>query len=286
MTSQTPDKAITYRRMTEGDLASAHEMSQAVGWPHRLEDWHFVHRLGTGFIAELDGAVIGTAMCWKQGHKHGSLGMIIVSSEHQGKGIGRRLMALILVELGDRCTLLNATEAGKPLYESLGFRTTGAICQHQGIMLAKPPAILAEPELIRAIRTDDLPSIIALANCATGTSRNSAMKQLAAEAEGVVLERNGEINGFSIIRRFGRGYVIGPVVAPDSSRANALIACWSEAYADQFVRVDIVAGTRLSDSLMAMGLVRVDGVVSMARNGVPLEDAGIKQFAILNQALS
>jgi hypothetical protein len=31
----------------------------------------------------------------------------------------------VLGELGGRCTLLNATVAGQPLYESLGFKAIG-----------------------------------------------------------------------------------------------------------------------------------------------------------------
>lgn len=34
-------------------------------------------------------------------------------------------MNLVLGELGDRCTLPNATVAGQPLYESLSFKAIG-----------------------------------------------------------------------------------------------------------------------------------------------------------------
>lgn len=37
--------------------------------------------------------------------------------------MGRKLMNLVLGELGDRCTLLNATV--QPLYESLGIKAIG-----------------------------------------------------------------------------------------------------------------------------------------------------------------
>ena len=128
--------AVTYRPMREADLPAAHALSQAVRWPHRPEDWRFALRLGPGFVAEEDGAVVGTALCWHQGPHHGSLGLIIVSPAHQGRGIGRRLMHLVLDELGDRCTVLNATVAGQPLYESLGFRAIGTLHQHQGLLAA------------------------------------------------------------------------------------------------------------------------------------------------------
>ena len=72
MTVPTSASAIVYRTMNESDLPGAHALSQAVRWPHRLEDWEFVHRLGTGFVAEADGVAVGTALCWIQGARHGS----------------------------------------------------------------------------------------------------------------------------------------------------------------------------------------------------------------------
>jgi GNAT superfamily N-acetyltransferase len=285
MTSQDTDTTIAYRRMNESDLAAAHALSQGLRWPYRLEDWQFLLRLGAGFVAQECGAVIGTGLCWKQGDSHGSLGAIIVSPEHQGKGIGRKLMNLVLEELAGRCTLLNATPAGQPLYESLGFKATGTIHQHQGTMVATLPVALAQGERIRTITTDDIAKLVALANRASGMSRDNVLKQLACAAEGAALERNGELVGFSMMRRFGLGHAIGPVVAPDSERARALVTCWSEAYAGSFVRLDVAGTSGLGGSLTAMGLVQVDTVVTMARNGVPAQDESIKQFAVLNQSL-
>lgn len=281
-----PDTSIIYRPMTDEDLAGAHRLSQAVRWPHRLEDWQFVHRLGIGFVAEQDGAVVGTGMGWKQGKRFGSLGMMIVSPEHQGQGIGRQLMMRVLGQLGERCTLLSATPAGQPLYESLGFRPTGTtIHQHQGTMLRVPAVALARSDAIRPITGEDIPTLIELENRATGFRRDELLKHMASAAHGVVLECDGEIRGFSAIRDFGRGRLIGPVIAPDSERAAALIAYWSAAYADSFVRVDVTVDGHLGDSLDAMGLMKINSVVAMARNGLPPRDQRIAQFAIANQAL-
>lgn len=285
MTTQAINTTITYRQITENDLPAALALSQAVRWPHRLEDWQFVHHLGTGFIAEEAGAMIGTALCWKQGDAQASLGMIIVSPEHQGKGIGRELMNLVLEELGSRCTLLIATPAGQPLYERLGFVATGTIHQHQGTMAPIAPLALAAGEIIRPAEPGDIANLIALANRATGMVRDAVLTQLASVAEGAVLERHGELAGFSFIRRFGRGHAIGPLVAPDTERAKALIAHWSSAYAHSFVRVDVTGTSDLGAWLAEAGLVEVSTGVAMARNGVPPQDEAVKQFAIINQAL-
>jgi GNAT superfamily N-acetyltransferase len=276
---------IAYRPMSEQDLPAAHALSQAVRWPYRLEDWQFLLRLGHGFVAEERGAVIATGLCWKQGDRHGSLGAIIVSPQHQGQGIGRRLMDLVLQELGERCMLLNATAAGQPLYASLGFEPAGTIHQHQGTMRAVAPAPLAGGETMRPITADDIAALVSLANRATGMRRNAVLEQLAGIAQGAVLERHGERIGFSMVRRFGLGHAIGPVVAPDSQRAAALVSRWSEPYAGSFVRVDVTGTSGLADGLTAMGLAQVNTVVTMARNGVPAQDERVAQFAILNQSL-
>ena len=285
MKDRTANGAIKYREMRAGDLPAAYELSQAVRWPHRLEDWQLVHRLGVGFVAETDGALIGTGMCWLQGSRNGSLGMIIVSPQHQGKGIGRKLMHLVLEELGERCTQLNATVAGQPLYESLGFVATGSLHQHQGTLAAVAPPALAPGETMRAAEPGDLAGMIALANRASGMARDEVLKQLVAEGAGAVLERDGELAGFSIMRRFGRGQVIGPLVAPDSDRAQALVAYWAGACAGSFVRLDITGTSDLGAWLAQAGLPQVDTAVIMARNGVPAQDQAVQQFAIISQAL-
>jgi len=285
MLTETNLAAITCRRMDEGDIAAAHALSQAVRWPHRAEDWQFVLRVGSGWVAEQDGAVIGTGLSWKQGDHHASLGMIIVSPERHGKGIGRELMRRVLEELGDRCTLLNATAAGQPLYERMGFVPIGTLCQHQGSMAAIPAVVPAGGARVRPAAPQDLPAIIALANRATGMARDALVRELAGIAEVSVLERDGALGGFSIMRQFGRGRVIGPLVAPDADDAKALVAHWSDAYAGTFVRIDIDDASGLGPWLEQAGLARIDTAVIMARNGTPRRDADVTQFAIINQAL-
>ena len=44
-----------------------------------------------------------------------TIGLVIVSDEHQGNGIGRRLMNLCVGAAAHRTPILNATAAGAPL---------------------------------------------------------------------------------------------------------------------------------------------------------------------------
>jgi Acetyltransferase (GNAT) domain len=103
--------------------------------------------------------------------------------------------------------------------------------------------------------------------------------------EAVVLDDAGETVGFAFYRRFGRGHVIGPVVARDTASAKALIAHWIGSNAGMFMRIDVPGESGLSNWLEELGLARVDNVVTMVR-GAPLKHAaGFHVFGAVNQAL-
>jgi predicted N-acetyltransferase YhbS len=285
MIDQASNTAIAYRRMSGDDLPAAYGLTQLVRWAHRLEDWQLMHRLGTGFVAEQNGSVIGSGLCWKFGDTHAALGMIIIAPEWQGRGIGRELMKLVLEELGERCILLTATPAGRPLYEKLGFVPSGTVDHHQGTLQQIPPLALAAGERIRPLAAGDLPALAALATRALGMPREQMLAQLLDMTEGALLEKDGEALGFSLIRRFGRGHMIGPVVAPDPERAKALIGHWAQAYAGSFVRVDVTGGSGLSPWVESLGLALVEPSVRMARGPAPVSDGTVEQYAILSQAI-
>lgn len=265
----------------------------ALGWPYRPEDWQFSAETAIGFVAEESGVVIGTAMCWKFGSNRASLGHVIVSSEQQGRGIGRKLMEAVLEELGHRVTFLHATPAGRPLYEKLGFVECGSLEQYQGNVGKAAPVVSLDGERLRRGTAADFPSLIELASRATGLERHALLSALLERGQSVVLEREGEIAGFSVLRRFGRGYVIGPVVvlrSPNDARARALIGHWLTRREGEFVRIDVPSGTTLTDWLSEQGLKRVDICSKMVRNGAAVAygdvpDAAWRLYGLISQAM-
>jgi len=290
------DETLTspvFRPMTSADIATAHQLSLAVSWPHRQDDWQFALDVGTAFVAEQDGAVIGTALCWNFGSDRASLGLVIVADAHQGRGIGRKLMELLLDEVGSRITFLHATPAGQPLYEKLGFRVCGMLNQHQGRVTETMPVALPDGLLLRDARPADLQELIGLASRATGLERGAMLTALFQVAKGVVLEREGSIIGFSVFRRFGRGYVIGPVIAADSANdlhAKALIGHWLAGRENEYIRVDVPDGSSVDDWLAGQGMPCVDSVVKMVRNApagahrVP-PDPDLCWYGLISQAM-
>ena len=286
--------ALHYRRFTAADVPAAHALSMALSWPFRAEDWQFSADTSTAFAVEENGVVIGTAMCWKYGADRAAIGHVIVSSEHQGRGIGRALMEMLIGELGPRITFLHATPAGRPLYEKLGFAVCGALDQFQGIV-SRPVAIeLPDGERLRAGTRADLARLVELDARASGLERDALLSALLERGESIVLERGGQAIGFAVLRRFGRGWVIGPVVAPRAHgdlHAKALIAQWLSGRENEFVRIDVPSGTNLPDWLDAQGLKRVDTCAKMVRNapaaafdGAPDPEYGL--YGLVSQAMT
>ncbi|WLE62974.1 GNAT family N-acetyltransferase [Burkholderia plantarii] len=285
MADLNPSRTLTYRPLAETDLPAAHRLSVAVKWPHRPDDWRFVHQLGRGFVAEDESGVIGTALGWPFDDAHASLGMVIVSPEHQGRGIGRELFSRVVDSLGTRTLFLHATPAGEPLYAKFGFRAVGTVDQHQGAAFRPPLISLPPGERLRPLGINDGPRLAALASRTAGYERGVVIEALLEVANGIALDRDGELLGFALFRRFGRGHVIGPVIAPDTLRAQALISHWLALHEEKFVRLDVPGDSGLSEWLQGLGLPRVDTVVAMARGAVPARDPEARAFGIVSQAL-
>jgi GNAT superfamily N-acetyltransferase len=282
-TAADPD--LRLRDMTSGDLPAAHALSRRAQWPHRQEDWDFMLRLGVGVVAERDGGVIGTAMVWAYGASAATLGMVIVAPGARGGGLGRKLMNAIFERAGDRTIFLNATEEGLPLYKSLGFKAVGGVHQHQGAAFSVPMVKLRAGERVRPMGSGDEAAVVELDRKAGGLRRGALFAELLKTAQGVVLDRGGEAVGFAFFRRFGLGYAVGPVVAPDGQGAKILISHWLGSNAGMFARVDVPYDSGLSAWLDELGLTEVGRVTSMVRGAPPVREGPLATFAIASQAL-
>jgi GNAT superfamily N-acetyltransferase len=279
-----PD-GVVLRRFTADDLETAQALSREFQWPHRLEDWRFGFAYGQGVAAVRDGELVGTAFHWLWGAKNATVGLVMVAPRMQGQRLGQHLMHAVMAGLDDRTVLLHATIEGRGLYERMGFAITGEMRQHQGLTTPAPLVALLQDERLRPLGRNDVPTLIALDARAAGMPRDAMMRQLLTEGEAVVLARGGEAVGFSIVRRFGRGHAIGPVVAPDLTGAQALIGHWCSRYAGKFLRIDVDAASGLPEWLEAQGLPRAGTVTTMVRGG-PLERGpAVGGWALVNQAM-
>jgi predicted GNAT family N-acyltransferase len=278
-------RAVQIRAMTAADLAAAYALSREQQWPHREEDWAGFLTLGQGLVAESEREILGTTMSWLYGADYATLGMVIVANAAQGMGIGRQMMRAAINQLGDRTILLNATDEGLNLYKSMGFVATGSVYQHQGAAFSVPMAGLVPNERVAPMKSGEVPDIARLDERATGLDRSRVVEYLCDTAQGVVLNRDGEQAGFALFRRFGRGYSIGPTVAPDIGGAKALITHWLGSNVGMFCRLDVPEGSGLSGWLDELGLPCVGRVTRMCRGTQPVAGVEARAYSLINQAL-
>ena len=272
--------------MAPAHIAETHALSRAVRWPHRIEDLHLLFELGRGYVLLEGETVIGTIMWWPFGARYAALGMVIVTPERQGQGLGRQLMDLALDEIGSRDILLNASKEGVPLYAKMGFKTLEVLGQHQGMPSDRVAVAPPEGARARALRAEDLEAVIAFDAQASGLSRATMLRALFGIGEGLVMERDGRLLGYALFRKFGLGHVIGPVAACDDRTAQALIGTWIESHGDGFLRLDAPTSSGLSDWLESRGLVKVDDVYTMVRGTPPARaPEGPRLYALTSQAL-
>jgi predicted N-acetyltransferase YhbS len=286
-TAQLSD-GVALRAMTEADLSATYALTDELRWPHRPADLERAFRHGEGIVAERDGQVIGTGMRWRWGPRHATIGLVVVSPACQGRRIGYRLMTSLLEGIEDRTVLLHATSEGRGLYERVGFTRVGEVRQHQGIAQPAPLIALDAGWRLRPATEADLPALCALDSTARGMPRNALIDDLFHDAEAtVMLDHDGSAVGFAMLRRFGRGHAIGPVVAPDVEGAKALIAHLAGLNAGRFTRIDIDFASGLAEWVESLGLLRVDAPTAMVR-GTPLAEPGPqgpRLYAIVTQAL-
>ncbi|WP_293800343.1 GNAT family N-acetyltransferase [uncultured Bosea sp.] len=270
----------------ERHLDGAVLLSREAGWPHRREDWAMLLALSHGFVALQGDVVVGTAMLTPFGDNCATVNMVIVAASMRGRGLGRKLMDAALQACGARECRLTATADGLPLYEKLGFKATHEIRQHQGIPAPLPADAANDAVELEWVGSENFPSVAALDLEAQGMDRRPLLRLLTEAGRMVVLRDAGRSVGYAALRPFGRGEVIGPVVANTLEQAQSLLSFLIASRPGAFLRVDTAEWHELSPWLSARGLVGVGGGIAMRRKPAGRQPPGpAKPFALASQAL-
>jgi GNAT superfamily N-acetyltransferase len=235
-------------------------------------------KLSTGVAVLEKDKVVGTTLTTRFGGC-ATINMVIVDEAMRGRGLGRRLMdAGLDAARGVPCRLV-ATQEGLPLYERVGFRQVGDILQCQGVCAA-----VEAPMDVEWMQSGDLAEIAVLDNAAFGADRSKLISLVKDVGRFAVIRRDGHVAGFAATRPFGRGEVIGPVVAENAEDARKLIQFQIAARSDRFLRIDTPKDLGLSQWLAECGLVHVGRATAMHRGGQSIPSSLAKTFALANQA--
>ena len=275
------------------ELDRLHALSLSVGWPHRAEDWQFLRGQGQGFVALDDiGRVLGSAMWFAHGSDFATVGMVITSPRLQTLGAGQWLMKRVFDKVAGRDLRLNATRAARRLYLSLDFQPEKTVYQCQGIARVqtrdRPANIRGD---VRALDARDLPAAIALDAAGFGVRRAALLEKLFTNSASYGLFRGDRLSAFALCRPFGRGHVVGPVVAESDADAVAIVRPHVVDHSGSFLRIDTHMDNGDFAALLShSGMPVFDTVLTMSM-GKRLADfavgvaPGLMTYALASQTL-
>lgn len=208
------------REMAQPDIDAAVGLATAQGWRDRQRFYEFVMRTATcqPLAGVVDGRVVATGLATANGPV-GWLGAIVVATEFRGRGIGRAVTEELCRRLraaGCATLSLEATDAGRPMYERMGFRLVTHYHQIQADHLPDSP-IPPEDANVRRLEPADLPAVFELDRLATAEDRSVPLRGLAeigaeskGDARGWVLEREGAVCGFLLPAERAYGAIVAP----------------------------------------------------------------------------
>lgn len=230
------------------------------------------------FVVEDSELIIGTA-CFYIYNSFAWIGLVAIVPEYQRRGLGTKLMEVVLNELrlrGIESIGLDSTEAGYRLYKKFGF-----IDEYRTIMYELPDIDLSSNDiksLLHKYRIDILDyipdSIADLDRRVFGGNRTRVLKALIKRGGKLIVINN---KGYALIKKDS----IGPLIAEDSEIAMALLV---KALSMNIKRIIVPEVNREAIKLIeSLGGKRVVYCMRM-RLGPKIDMKLDKIFAILNYA--
>lgn len=207
--------------MTVADIPLGLRLARQAGWNQIEADWRrFLAMQPDGcFVGELGGAPVATTAAFIFGPV-AWIAMVLVDADSRRKGIATTLLKHALDFLdnhGVKTVRLDATAAGQPVYEKLGFAPEYPLTRYQGT--ASEVGRASPHDTPRRAGTLALPSsiaeIAAFDHRMTATPRERMLARLFEESPDLtrILHRDGQLEGYVTGRRGANATLIGPCIA-------------------------------------------------------------------------
>ncbi|MCJ0868839.1 GNAT family N-acetyltransferase [Streptomyces sp. AP-93] len=268
--------SLPIRALTVDDLRHCADLSEDRGWPREDHKWGLLLAAGHGYgIDAPDGQGLATAcVVTRYGPpmadpELASIGMVLVAERYARQGLGRRLMTYICDEVLKGVPLtLHATPYGRPLYEELGFESTGRAEMLRGAFSPDAGAPAPDAVRVRPAGAEDIAGILRLDAEVFGVDRTHLITRLPAFTDRLLVaeDPSGDLIGYGAIWPNMDTHVIGPLVARDTGAARALVTALAAA-TDRHLRTDV--DVRHEELL---GWLKDRGLGSVAFNTVMTRD--------------
>ncbi len=222
------------RKLRDSDLRGADELRRLAGWNQTTDDWRRLLLLSPDgcFVAVEDGSLVGTVTTTSYGRAMAWIGMMLVHPERRGNGIGTALMHHALKHLqllGVHCVRLDATPAGRPIYQKLGFvdewslrrwerRPIEAATQERSAIF---PKVASET---RALTPEDWPQVELMDSTAFGVNRIALLRALANDSLAARVYGNRKsLRAWGLLRPGVSAAYLGPVACYEPRGGAAVI---------------------------------------------------------------
>ena len=203
--------SVTVRLMAPADLDFANAVREQAGWNQTPQDWQALLDFSQSlcFVAEEKGRPVGTVSVIRYGNCLAWIGMLLVLEECRGRGVGGALLAQALAaSSGAKSIGLDATPAGRPLYEKNGFAVVAELSRWEG-----------QPQTNEPGTTDRISdTLFSLVRGAFGCDREAWLRLLGKRSHVVAVE-----NGYGMMRAGAKAWYLGPLVARDPDASKELV---------------------------------------------------------------
>lgn len=266
--------------MTEQDIEAGLRLCRASGWNQLAADWRiFLECNGEGCrVEEIDGRVAGTAATLRYEDRFSWISMLLVDPDMRRRGIGTRLLLSAIEILRDMPSVrLDATPAGKAVYDQYGFQDEYRLTRFRAMQVA------AYPFGARPMHESDLGAVLEADREVFGADRSGILRRLYRNAPEYAMITDG---GYAFGRHGFRAEQIGPVVAPDAEAAKALVTAAAAAHPDSSFLVDAPHhSSEWLGWLESVGFVAERPFIRMFRGGNPFPGRPEHVFAIAGPEL-
>jgi len=229
--------------MNINDIDQAVNLAKNEGWNQTEKDWRLLleNPINTCLIAELNDRVAGTATAINHSGKVAWIGMVLVDKSLRGQGAGKKLMTSIIEKLKQvESVKLDATPAGQPLYQKLGFIEEYKIYRMTNDSLNNFSYQDTEDEL-NHINNESISEVLKLDMNIFGADRTYLLRTIFKNYphKAFLIKCKGKPDGFIMGRDGSRFNYIGPVSASSTTSAKTLISKTLESLNIQPVALDV-----------------------------------------------
>jgi predicted N-acetyltransferase YhbS len=212
------------RLLREADIPAAMRLKELAHWNQTESDWRRLLRLEPGgcFCATIDGEVIATTTTTTYGQELAWIGMVLVDPKRRHLGIATRLMRVAIEYLskaGIGTIKLDATPAGRAVYENLGFKEELLIERWEGIAGSRA---VASSTLDSGARRD----VLVLDCNAFGADRAKLIEMLIEDSYVsplIARAEDGRLVGYALARRGSAAVYAGPILGVGGEAATTLL---------------------------------------------------------------